>query len=140
MRYLRSADGGSERLEVESWSQATQLVRAGSWIGTKPLSVDPVPLFLPTELQRDFTSQRFLAEQVGNHWFHRLEITGCAPLDDLPSHSKLLGRSRLKRPYRYRAQTSLCRTPRPPRRAPGLLGAAVPGRCGKRIPGEPRLA
>lgn len=79
-------------------------------------------LFSPTKLQRDFTSQRFLAEQAGNHGFHRSEITACAPLDHLPGHSKLLGRS-TPRPCLYRAQTSPRRAPRPPRRAPGLRGA-----------------
>lgn len=79
------------------------------------LSADPVPLFLPTRRERDFPSERFLAEQVGNHRFCRSEITGCAPLDALPTHSKLLGRSRPRRPYLHQA-------PLPPRNAAGLRG------------------
>lgn len=86
------------------------------------LSVDPVPLFLPTRRERDFPSERFLAEQVGNHRFCRSEITGCAPLDALPTHSKLLGRSRPRRPYVHSAGTSPHQAPLPPRKAAGLRG------------------
>lgn len=80
--------------------------------------------------QCDFTSESFLAQQVGNHWFQRLEITGCAPLGSFPSHSKLFGLS---------ASTSLSvlytdiTVPGP---LPPLKAARLPGRWGKTIPSE----
>lgn len=110
------------------------------------LSVDPVPLFLSTKRQRDFTSERFLAEQVGNHWFHRLEITGCAPLDSLPSHLKLLDRSWPRHPCLHSADVPApgptpnaqgCRAPGPPRFPRGAAGAP-PANSGRRewLPGK----
>lgn len=77
-------------------------------LGLEPntLSVDPAPLFLPTKRQRDLPSKRILAEQVGNHWFHRLEITGCASPGFPPQPLAAACRFWPQRPYLYSAQTS----------------------------------
>lgn len=106
--------------------------------GSEPntLSVGTAPFLLPTKRQRDFTSESFLAEQVGNHWFQRLEITGCASLGSFPSHAELLGRSWPRRPYPYRAQTSAYQAPLPPRKAAGSSGLGGSRRWGGSIPSE----
>lgn len=108
--------------------------------------MDPVPLFLPTRRERDFPSERFLAEQVRNHRFCRSEITLCTP--GCPPHP-------LEAAGSLSASTSLsaqcmditapgptptaqsCRTPGPPR-LPGGAESASPAHCGRRewLPGK----
>lgn len=79
LRYLRQADGGSERPERRSPGPRPprEYVR-GAGLGPNP-HLWPPRLFLPSKLQRDCTSRRFLAGQAGNHWLHRLAIPGCEP-------------------------------------------------------------
>lgn len=94
------------------------------------LSVDPVPLFIPAKRQRDFPSERILAEQVGNHWV-------CVPWIPSPATRSCLS---------LLASTSLSvqRTdvtvlgPAPPRKTAGLLGLHPGSRAGRRRPRSAR--
>lgn len=130
MRYLRLAGGGSARLE--SWSPGprprSQCVReAGlepnTHRRTRGLCLSP----------RSCNA----ISRLSVSWLNRLETTGFGlEITGLPPQPLEATRSlSTRRPLLHRAQTSLCRTPRPPRRAPRPPGPALPGRTRVGVPG-----
>lgn len=103
-------------------SQATQLGRAESWIWN-------LIRYLWTQCLYFYPQGGNVISRLSVSWPNRLEITGfagqksrCAPLDALPTPSKLLGRSRPRRPYLHSAWTSPHQAQLPPRKAAGLRG------------------